>query len=225
MKNKKIVIFVALIIIAIICIIILIKGVNPSSEKNESNIIYADQVIDEIPNEPNKNEEIVCEDIKINLKGNNIFEKIQDNFYAIYAENDGLMRIEVYKTNQSIEEFYNDDIILEQANAININPNHEYYLNVDENGNENSIKPEQVKNQIANNQFEGIVRENFKIDSKEEIEINGIKGIKYMMSYTEDGRKMEKTIYLLRVGGQTYKFNIITQNEAFEEIINSIKNK
>ena len=223
--KKKSIIITSIIILAIICIaIVVLNNSNKREEKekitNNSSNGFADEVIDE--KTQNDGEEIKCETIKFNIKGSNGYEEIQKDFFAIYAQNDGLMRIETYNKNQDLEDFYNDDIILEEANSININVNHEYLVDVDENGKDNTITPKELKDRINSNQISDI-REKFKIESKENIDINGIKGIKYSYSFAENETKMNKEIYILKVNDKIYKFNIISENNVFKDIINSVK--
>lgn len=183
----------------------------------------------------NKYEEITFNDIKLKVNSRWNYEQIKDNNYHInspvFNEEASIVEIEIYNAENSLEEFYNDDVVLESVGAYycSFNEKHEYVYDLY--GEEDSvitIPVEKVKEIIKDkykyaDKYDYInIIEGFKLTSKNNIQKDRIKGIRYTYSYPEGDRETVIKIYILGINNKIYKFKVYNENEETQKIINSI---
>ena len=174
----------------------------------------------------NKYEEIICQDIKLKINNFWEYEKITENCYSIShprSNGEENIMLEFYSENENLEDFYQDDIIIESIGSSDFNEKHEYAFYL-ESGERISISSKDII-ETRKNKGKYIERlqplNEFKVTSKSNIEKGGIRGIRYTYSYTIEDVTETKKIYLLSVNNKIYKLVLSHESEEMLNIINS----
>ena len=151
------------------------------------------------------------------------------------------LTIELYDTGDSLEKFYNDDIVLESIGDRGYwGEDHKYYYIEnywieDLKDFKRYISTEEIKEIIKDKEkygdsyYENLnIKEGFKILSRQNIQKDGIKGIRY--SYSYEGTDSPVKIYLLSVKDKIYKITLhkfyyydIDRYDELQKVINSIE--
>ena len=211
------------------------------ADKKMINTLKMDKILEQYYKD--KYEEVVFHDIKFKVNSRLGQEQLEDNLYMINVQimnpNEDLT-IELYDTGEDLEKFYNDDIVLESIGYHSSwGEDHKYYY-IQNNWIEDMediktyMSTEEIKEIIKDKEkfgdsyYEGLnLKEGFKILSKQNIQKDGIKGIRY--SYSYEGTDSPVTVYILSVKDKIYKLTLSKFNyfnldryDELQKVINSI---
>ena len=212
------------------------------ADKKMINTLKIDETLEKYYRE--KYDEIVFHDIKFKVNSRLGKEQLGENCYMVDIEimnpNEDLT-IELYDTGDSLEKFYNDDIVLESIGDRGYwGEDHKYYYIEnywieDLKDFKRYISTEEIKEIIKDKEkygdsyYENLnIKEGFKILSRQNIQKDGIKGIRY--SYSYDGTDAPVKIYLLSIKDKIYKITLHKFNDCdmerydeLQKVINSIE--